>query len=239
MRDRAAQLSVPGSVLAGPAAARSWDLPVRDGRTFLVVPPHTGRAIRGAGLLYETLERRDVRVRDGVVVTSLPRTVVDCLRLLPERDALDLLERALQARWIGMDDLTERVRAHAGRRGAPRLVRLVARVAAGSRSAGERLMVRLLREADITGWAVNARIVDGGRLLGIGDVVFERAKLVIELDGWAFHSAPDRFQGDRVRQNGLVKARWNVLRFTWHDLTERPGYVIDTITATLAGADAA
>jgi very-short-patch-repair endonuclease len=38
--------------------------------------------------------------------------------------------------------------------------------------------------------------------------------LVIEVDGWAYHRTPDRFQRDRERQNRLVAAGWTVLRFT-------------------------
>lgn len=69
-------------------------------------------------------------------------------------------------------------------------------------------------------------------------MVFEEQRLVVEIDGWAYHSTPDRFQGDRTRQNRIVAAGWDVLRFTWRDVTERPGYVIATIRATLAAAEA-
>ena len=67
----------------------------------------------------------------------------------------------------------------------------------------------------------------------MGDFVFEAERLVIELDGWAFHVTPDQFQHDRHRQNRLVAAGWTVLRFTWRDLTERPAEVIAAITQLL------
>jgi very-short-patch-repair endonuclease len=70
-------------------------------------------------------------------------------------------------------------------------------------------------------------------LIGVGDVVFEETRVVIELDGWAFHAAPDRLQRDRDRQKRLVSAGWTVLRFTWRDLTERPEYVTATVTPNL------
>lgn len=63
VRDRAALLAVPGSVLAGPAAARVWDLPVRDARTFLVVPPGTHPKFDQARLLYDRLDRYEVWIR--------------------------------------------------------------------------------------------------------------------------------------------------------------------------------
>lgn len=49
------------------------------------------------------------------------------------------------------------------------------------------------------------------------------------MDGRAWHSAGDRFQRDRTRQNALVAAGYTVLRFTWFDVTERPEYVIRTV----------
>jgi very-short-patch-repair endonuclease len=66
-------------------------------------------------------------------------------------------------------------------------------------------------------------------------VVFEEAGVVVEVDGWAYHIDPERFQRDRARQNRLVAAGWTVLRFTWRDLTERSEYVVATITSILAG----
>ena len=54
-------------------------------------------------------------------------------------------------------------------------------------------------------------------------------KLAIEVDGMAHHIDVDRFRRDRRRQNALVALGWTVLRFTWADLTDRPGYVIATI----------
>ncbi len=71
-------------------------------------------------------------------------------------------------------------------------------------------------------------------MIGVGDVVFEAHRVVIEIDGRAYHVTADRFERDRERQNRLVAAGWTVLRFTWRDLTERPRYVIDTVRAILA-----
>jgi len=53
------------------------------------------------------------------------------------------------------------------------------------------------------------------------------------VDGRAYHG-PDRFQSDRTRQNALTAAGCTVLRYTWYDLTERPGYVASQIRAMLA-----
>jgi very-short-patch-repair endonuclease len=237
IRDRAAQLAVPGSVLAGPSAARLWGIPVPQTEPCLIVGPDSHRTVRGIRLLRTELDARDLRLSFGIRHTSRARTVFDCLRVLPEARALDLLERALQQRWILLDDLIARVQAFTGRRGAPKLVRLVHDVSTGARSAAERILVGLLVGARIEGWTANTVIFDDQGPVGVGDVVFDDVALIIELDGWAFHVTPEQFQRDRQRQNRLIRAGWTVLRFTWRDLTERPQYVLSTILATLDRLD--
>ncbi|MGE4365556.1 MAG: endonuclease domain-containing protein, partial [Mycolicibacterium sp.] len=58
-------------------------------------------------------------------------------------------------------------------------------------------------------------------------------KVAIEVDGFAFHSDHDAFQKDRVRQNRISLLGWQVLRFTWLDLTEYPERVLATIRAAI------
>jgi very-short-patch-repair endonuclease len=234
LHDRAAQLAVPGSVLAGPAAARALRIPVRDERSYLLIGVHARTRITAARLIYGELDPRDSGTVDGAPVTWYERTIFDCLRLLDRSEATDLLDLALQRRWTTIDSLAARVSRAAGGRGTPRVAELVSQAASGARSVAERLLLALLRRARIRGWEANARIADAGGLIGVGDVVFRHERLVVEVDGWAFHTTAERFQLDRRRQNRLISAGWTVLRFTWRDLTERAEHVIDTIRAVLA-----
>jgi hypothetical protein len=234
MRDRAAQLAVPDSVLGGPSAARCWGMVVPDERAYLLVGRHRRSRLTGVRLIRAPVARAEVQMVDGSPATTRVRTVLDCLRLLPERAAVDLLDRALQRGWITHTELSRAATGWTGRVGAPRLARLTRLAGSGARSAAERVAVRLLRDAGITGWVANAPVYDDEGLVGVTDVAFERVKLALEFDGWAYHVTPDRFQGDRQRQNRLVAAGWTVLRFTWRDLVERPAYVISTITSMLA-----
>ncbi len=87
----------------------------------------------------------------------------------------------------------------------------------------------ILREARITGWKANYRVGDY-RV----DVGFPGPKVAIEVDGFAFHSGVDEFQIDRFRQNGIVLLKWQVLRFTWLDLTEYPQRVLAMIQAAIS-----
>ncbi|WP_132431543.1 endonuclease domain-containing protein [Pseudonocardia endophytica] len=54
------------------------------------------------------------------------------------------------------------------------------------------------------------------------DLAYPAVRLAIEVDGWAWHSDTTRFRNDRRKGNALVASGWMLLRFTWHDITERP-----------------
>lgn len=98
---------------------------------------------------------------------------------------------------------------------------LLQAAAEGTRSAAERLFARLMRQAGITGFAAN-QILLGYEV----DFFHEGATLVVETDGYAYHSDPDQFRRDRIKQNALTLAGNQVLRFTWIDLNEYPDRVI-------------
>jgi very-short-patch-repair endonuclease len=231
LSDRAAHLAVAGSVLAGPAAARDWGMPVPPSPPYLAVGVDHHPSLAGARFIRTTLDPRDVCLSDGARVTGRERTIVDCLRLLPEADAQSLLDRALQRRWMDLDGLARRVGVHSGQPGKHRLVRLLRLASAGTVSEAERVAARLLQRAGIAGWRANQPIYDGADLIAVGDLVFERVRLVIEVDGWSYHADVEAFQRDRRRQNRLVAAGWTVLRFTWWDLTQRPDSVVSSIRA--------
>ncbi len=57
---------------------------------------------------------------------------------------------------------------------------------------------------------------------------------MVELDGHGFHSTPSEFERDRRRDADLQAAGYRVLRFTWRQVTEQPGWVADRIRAVLA-----
>ena len=61
-------------------------------------------------------------------------------------------------------------------------------------------------------------------------------EVAVEVDGWAWHVDAERFRTDRRKQNALVRAGWDPLRFTWHDLDGRPGAVLDEIRETVERA---
>ncbi len=68
------------------------------------------------------------------------------------------------------------------------------------------------------------------------DLAFPASRLAVEVDGWAWHVDAARFRADRRKGNAITRAGWDLLRFTWHDLTHRPDYVVAEIRAALLAA---
>ena len=121
-----------------------------------------------------------------------------------------------------------------GHHGAAKARRLVSSADPSTVSEAERVAQALLLAAGVSGWVSGHPLLVGGRVVAVLDVAFPEVLLAIEIDGWAWHSDPERFQHDRQRQNALVAAGWTVLRFTWADLIERPDQVVATVVRTLA-----
>ena len=222
------------AVLSGPSAAaqHGWDIP--GPRPCITIPPSQRLTMPGVVVIRSDLPDGDIDVRDCVAVTSGIRTILDCLRLLPFDDAARVLDRALQKQLVDFDGLCSRITGLAGRRGTPKLVKLVKQASLGTRSEAERRLRTLLRRARIGGWKANLRVSDAAGWIGEVDIAFPDLKLAIEVDGRAWHASWDRFEWDRAKQNRLELAGWKVLRFTWEQITRRPAKVIADIRQMLA-----
>lgn len=181
----------------------------------------------GTRLRRRDLSPRDVVERAGLRVTAMPLTVVEAA--VRRGGGPKLMDAALQGYGTCHVELAQLWRAHLrnkGRHGSPAARRLLRAAQDGARSEAERLLVRLLRDAKLTGWKPNHPV--GGYKV---DVAFVGEKVAIEVDGWAFHTDSEVFQTDRNRQNVIALLGWKVLRFTWLDLTAHPKRVVTEIAA--------
>ena len=66
------------------------------------------------------------------------------------------------------------------------------------------------------------------------DFAWRAPRLVVEADGFAFHSDREAYRRDRERLKALERLGWRVLRFTWEDVRSRPDHVVTTVRACLA-----
>jgi very-short-patch-repair endonuclease len=226
----AAVLATDG-VLSCTSAGRLWGVVDDPEDQIHVALPRSRHATGGCGVVVHRRRRgvRFARTQAGLPLTSRRDTVLDLLGELDRESASRLADRALQRRWITRQDCELRLSEAPSARGNPQLRRLAGQLGDGAAAASERLLHRLLRRAGLKGWRPNYTLWADGDLVAVIDVAFPDRKLAIEIDGMAHHVDVDRFRRDRSRQNDLVALGWTVLRFTWADLVERPGYVIAII----------
>jgi very-short-patch-repair endonuclease len=237
---RAASLAAGlDAVVSHTTAGRIWDLRVpADSEAHVIVP--RDRRVRIHGLRSHRLDLADSElvVVDGVLCTTLLRTVVDLLLWLPEEDGRALAVDALRRDRLTVDELRHALVRTGQRHGLSRAWSVLADVGRGAHSEAEVKVPRLLRDAGISGWRANVPVHDDAGLIGVVDLLFAGEMLVVEIDGRAFHSDERAFQRDRSRQNRLIALGYRVLRFTWDDLVRRPAEVVAAIQNDLALARA-
>jgi len=68
-----------------------------------------------------------------------------------------------------------------------------------------------------------------GRFVARVDFAFVAARVVVELDGFAFHRDRDSYRTDRAKANELARLGWRLVRLTWEDIVLRPDWVIELL----------
>jgi very-short-patch-repair endonuclease len=215
-------------------AAEVWELDLEgDGRLHVIAPlRRRTRMPAGVRVHRVLLGDADHTTWLATPITTRRRTVLDCLGLLPRRTARMFLDRAVQQGWVDLSDVEGRLRHHTGMRGNTQLRVLLQECSEGT-AESERRLHRILRRARIGGWQPNVVVVTADATFEV-DVLFADEMVAIEVDGYAYHSDVGRFRADRRKQNALIAGGYTVLRFTWADLVERPGYVVATISTVVA-----
>ncbi|MGI8921973.1 MAG: DUF559 domain-containing protein [Solirubrobacteraceae bacterium] len=228
-RETAALLAFgPGSVLSHLSAASLWRMvegpPLGEDVTCA---GHGGRRPGIRCHRVRMLEYCDVTVRYGLPLTTPVRTLLDLADVLDAGDLADVVERAQVLRLVsasGLDAVRQRAR---GRRGVAKL-RALLNAPVLTRSEAERRMINLVRSARLPSPAANARI--GGHEV---DLVWRHDRLVVEVDGYAFHATRAAFERDRVRDAELQAAGYRVIRVTWRQIAEEPAAVVARLAQVL------
>lgn len=181
------------------------------------------------------LAREDLAVVDGIPTTSVARTLVDLageLNAAAERRAVEQADRSGRLDPGAVGRALGRART---RRGTGKLRRIMADYSqpVPVRSELERRFLELILQAGLPRPRVNTRVAG----LEV-DFFWAQWRLVVELDGRAYHSDPRSFERDRVRDARLQRARCRVLRVTHRRMTRSAAEVLADVKALAALADA-
>jgi very-short-patch-repair endonuclease len=223
----AAALATGGSISHATAAA-AWDLrKLGSGAIHVTVAGDAGRMRRRGLLIHRsaTLSASDKTTHLGIPITTPARTIIDLSATLRGRPLEHLLDLAEQRRLVDFAELRTRPIP----RSLQAVLSLYTANLAPTRSELEERFLRLCDDHGIRRPDVNTRI-EGIEV----DFAWTHARLIVEVDGYRYHRAPSAFETDRERDVMLALAGWQVLRFTWTQLTTRPAWVAAAVVAGLA-----
>jgi very-short-patch-repair endonuclease len=194
-----------------------------DPRVHVTVESGRGRA---AGVVVHRSPLAHTDLDSRRPLTSPLRTAVDCAKVMPLGEAVVTLDSAVTLGAVDLDSLRHRADSARGKGAAAlrQAVRFVDERAGSPLESATRMALCLL----------SCELTTQVHIPGVGDVDFLLdGWLVIEPDGFAFHSGRAEYREDRRRWNALTVGRLTTLRFTWEDLRFRLGYVLETVEKTL------
>jgi len=180
----------------------------------------------------------EVGVEAGIPVTSPFRTVLDLAGMLSRRQ----LERALNE--IEVRQLTDRFSLYEliGRYPRQRGVRALRGLLESKEPGGitrndfEEAFVAFLDRKDLPRPRFNAHLALRGRFFE-PDCMWERERLLVELDGRAAHGTERAFERDRERDRILLVEGWRSARVTWLQLRDEPEALAADLGELLRGPD--
>ena len=147
---------------------------------------------------------------DGPIV-PIVTALATILRCLPTVEAVVAVDSAVRQRLVSVSALLHRARGP----GSVEVRRRLGLVDGRSGSVIETVLRLALRQA---GLSLDCQV----RIPGVGrvDLVVD-GWLVVEVDGFAFHSDRNQYRVDRARANALVAQGYVLVRVTWEDVMYR------------------
>jgi very-short-patch-repair endonuclease len=226
----------PVAVLSHRCALALWDLrEVTSGAIEVTVrgqgkPGPEGVLVRRTRVLTDA----DMTQVDGIPVTSLAWTVVDFAAIASHQQVRSVLE-AMERRqmYIGreLDELLDRTPNRKGAKTVRKVTKEMTGPAPWHQSVLEETFHELIRGSDLPDYEANV-LVEGELV----DALWREQRVIVELDGFAYHKSRAKFEADRRRDAKLTVAGYRVLRITQDRLTNEPEAVLAEIRALLAHA---
>lgn len=182
------------------------------------------------------LPKFDRTVYRRVPVTTPTRTLVDLAAVLDERSLQMALDDALR-RLVKLDVLDFRLDRYTEhrRRGIPTLRRLVDdRKRLGiPGSPLESRVAWLLAKSGLPQPVRQYEIFDRGHFLARVDFAYPQHKVIIEVDGYRFHSGRPSWVRDAEQRSHLAALGWAVIVATYERVEGNPQSLLDQVAQSL------
>ena len=171
---------------------------------------------------------------EGLPVTDVVRTVIDLASAIPIPAIGRIVDHLVIRGAATIDDFADEV-IELARHGKPgmKTMHSVLEVRDGARFMGDSRLemwaLRLIREWSFPEPEVQYPLPWRSARKGRVDFAYPLIRLIIEVDGRAWHTTLEAFESDRLRDNHAQLAGWRVLRITYRMLVEQPEVVRDMI----------
>ena len=178
-----------------------------------------------------SLHADEVTTLDCIRLTTLSRTLVDLAAMLDRRGLERVLAQAERVRQLDRSKLQDYVASCAGRPGVPLLRSLICDEIgpAFTRSEAESRFLALMRKAELPAPETNVRVGEYEV-----DFLWRSERLVVEVDGIAYHSSSGSFESDRRRDARLTACGLTVVRVTWNQIVREPEAMLVRLAQTFA-----
>lgn len=174
-----------------------------------------------------TLDSDEVTVIPGtaIPVTTVTRTLQDCVRTIPFRNAVVLTDSVMRRGLLTPEAVTDAL-THLTRRGRSNGPLVVRAMDASSESAGESLTRCLLMEHELPSPVTQYPIVCEGRRYRT-DFAWPELRVILEFDGeQKYVDYPGRDRQEAARDRALTRAGWTVIHLTWADIFQKEPEVV-------------
>ena len=163
-------------------------------------------------------------------MTTPSRTIIDLAECVTDRELERAVHEAITRRLVNARRLRAELDQYRGRRGISRLKQLLDNDGPSTltRSEAEERFLALVRSAGLPAPEVNV-LVQGHRV----DFLWRDQGLVVEVDGFQFHSTREAFERDRRRDAELQRAGLRVLRVTWRQVVDSPYATLANLVGAL------
>jgi very-short-patch-repair endonuclease len=224
----------PGAVLGYGSAATAWGFNTRPTRPVeVIITGDRGRQQRNLVVHRTALHPTDSLLLEGLRVTVPARTIVDMTATSTSRELRRIVERAQDLHRFQPDAIRPILDRVPGRRGCRQLRDLITLMEPDedkARSHLERLFLKVIRKARLPLPEVNHPIADRRR-----DFVWPEQRLVVEVDGYQWHSTKEAKRRDHQRDRELTALAWRPVRFTYEDVVFEPEDVVTELPGLLRG----
>jgi hypothetical protein len=175
------------------------------------------------------LIRRDLTRQLGIRVTSPARTLLDSAPNLSDRSLKCVVNNARLSHHLHLPALADVIERFPRHPGAAPLGALVATPGGPTRSDFEDAFPAFC-ECFALPAPLMAATVAGHEV----DALFVAQRVIVELDGWEYHSSRDAFERDRDRDADTLAAEFVTVRITWERMIWAPSREADRLHAILA-----